>query len=39
MAAILSLRQTFSLEVIPEVKYTRKIAIRIADILSFWSML
>ena len=39
MAAILSLRQTFLLEVIPEVEYTRKIAMSISDILSFWSML
>ena len=34
MAAILSLRQTFFPEVIPEVEYTRKIAIGISDILS-----
>ena len=39
MAAILSLRQTFLPEVIPEVEYTRKIAISISNILSFWSML
>ena len=37
MAAILSSRQTFLPEVIPEVEYTRKIAIGISDILSFWS--
>ena len=36
MAAILSSRQTFSPEVIPGVEYTRKIAISISDILSFW---
>ena len=39
MAAILSSRQTFLPEVIPEVDYTRKIAISISDILSFWSTL
>ena len=39
MAAILSSRQTFLLEVIPEVEYTRKIAISISDILNFWSTL
>ena len=39
MAAILSSRQTFLPEAIPEVEYTRKIAISISDILSFWSML
>ena len=39
MAAILSLRQTFLLEVIPEVEYTKKIAMIISDILSFWSKL
>ena len=39
MAAILSSRQTFLLEVIPEVEYTRKIAMSMSDILSFWSML
>ena len=39
MAAILSLRKTFLLEVIPEVEYTKKIAMSISDILSFWSML
>ena len=39
MAAILSSRQTFIPEIIPEVEYNRKIAMRISDILSFWSML
>ena len=39
MSAILSSRQTFSPEVIPEGEYTRKIAISISDILSFWSTL
>ena len=39
MAAIMSLRQTFLPEVIPEVEYTIDIAIRISDILSFWSTL
>ena len=39
MAAILSSRQTFSPEIIPEVEYTKKIAMSISDILSFWSML
>ena len=39
MAAILSLQQTFLLEVILEVEYTRKIAMSISDILSFWSTL
>ena len=39
MAAILSSRQTFLPKVIPEVGYTRKIAMSISDILSFWSML
>ena len=39
MAAILSSRQTFSPEVIPEVEDVRKIAISISDILSFWSTL
>ena len=34
MAAILSSRQIFLLEVIPEVEYTRKIAMSIYDILS-----
>ena len=36
MAAILSSPQTFLLEVIPEVEYTRKMTISISDILSFW---
>ena len=35
MDAILSSRQTF----LPEVEYTRKMAINISDILSFWSTL
>ena len=35
MAAILSSRKIF----LPEVEYTRKIAMSITDILSFWSML
>ena len=39
MAAILSSRQTFLPEVIPEVEYIRKIAISTSDIWSFWSML
>ena len=39
MAAILSSRQTFLLEIIPEVEYTRQIAMSISGILSFWSML
>ena len=39
MAAILSSRQNFSPEVIPEVEDVRKIAISIYDILSFWSTL
>ena len=39
MAANLSLRQIFLPEIIPEVDYTRKIAMSISDILSFWSML
>ena len=39
MAAILSSRQTFLPEGIPEVEYTRKIAMSISDILSFWSTL
>ena len=38
MAIILSSRQTILPEVIPEVEYTRKIAMSISDILSFWSM-
>ena len=36
MAAILSSRQTFLLEVIPEVEYTIKMVISISAILSFW---
>ena len=36
MVAILSPRQTFLPEGITEVEYTRKIAISISDILSFW---
>ena len=39
MAAILSSRQTFLPEVIPEGEYTRKIAMNISDILNFWSTL
>ena len=39
MAAILSSRQTFLLEVIPEVEYTIKMVISISAILSFWSTL
>ena len=39
MAAILSPRQTFLPKVIEEVEYTRKIAMSIAEILSFWSTL
>ena len=39
MAAILSSRQTLLPEVIPEVEYTKKIAISISNILSFWSKL
>ena len=39
MAAILSSRQTILREVIPEVEYTRKIAISISDIWNFWSTL
>ena len=39
MAAILSSRQTFLPEIIPEVEYTRQIAMGISDILSFWSTL
>ena len=35
MAAILSSRQNFLPEVIPEVEYTKKIAMTISDILSF----
>ena len=39
MAAISSSRQTFSPEVIPEVEHTKRVAISISDILSFWSTL
>ena len=39
MAAILNSRQTFLPEVITEVEYTRRIAMSISDILSFWSTL
>ena len=39
MAATLSSWQTFLSEIIPEVEYTRKEAISISDILSFWSTL
>ena len=39
MAAILSSRQTFLREIIPEVEHTKKVAISISDILSFWSTL
>ena len=39
MAAILSPTNFFLPEVIPEVEYTRKIAVGISDILSFWSKL
>ena len=39
MAAILSPEHFFLPEVIPEVEYTRMIAIVISDILSFWSTL
>ena len=39
MAAILSSRQTFLPEIIPEVEYTKKIAMSISGILSFWTML
>ena len=38
MAAILSSQKKLP-EVIPEVEYTKKIAISISDILRFWSML
>ena len=37
MVAIVSWRQTFSPEMIPEVEYNSKVAISFADILSFWS--
>ena len=36
MAAILSSRQTFLPEDTPEVEYTKKIAMIISNILSFW---
>ena len=39
MDAILSSQQFHLPEVIPEVEYTRKIAISISDILSFWTTL
>ena len=39
MAAILSSRHFYSPEVILEVEYTKTVAIRISDILSFWSTL
>ena len=39
MAAILSSRQTFLPNVVPEVEYARKIVMDISDILSFWSTL
>ena len=39
MAAILSSRDYILPEIIPEVEYTRKIAMSISDILSFWSTL
>ena len=39
MAAIMSSRQNFSPEVIPEVEYIKKIAMSISNILSFWSTL
>ena len=39
MAAILRSRQTFLPKIIPEVEYTRQIAMGISNILSFWSML
>ena len=39
MAAILSSRQNFFPEIIPEVEYTRMIAMSISNILSFWSTL
>ena len=37
MAASWARNKLFLPEVIPEVEYTRKIAIGISDILSFWS--
>ena len=39
MAAILSSRQKFLPEVIPEVEYTKNIAISISNTLHFWSTL
>ena len=39
MVAIMSSRQTFSAEVIPEVEYSSNIAMSISDILGFWSTL
>ena len=39
MDAILSSRKTFLPEVTLEVEYTKKIAMSISDILSFWSIL
>ena len=39
MATMLSSRQTFLPEIIPEVEYARKIAMSITDILNFWSTL
>ena len=39
MAAILSSRQNFLPEIIPEVEYTKKIAMNISNIFSFWSTL
>ena len=39
MAAILSSRQIFLPEVIPEVEYTKKMAFSISDIFSFSSTL
>ena len=39
MAAVLISRQTILPEVIPEVEYTRKLAISFSDILNFWSTL
>ena len=36
MAPIVSLQKFFTPEVIPEVEYTKKIAISISDILSCW---
>ena len=39
MAAILSSRQTFLPEAVPEIESTRKIAMSISDILNIWSTL